>query len=114
MKILERVAEAGQASFLAVLKAFGPGNRNLLSFPTEGYTLALDLKAEPAAFQLMTELDRLVLDHGGRLYLAKDARMNEAMFKSGYPLWRDFEAVRARYHAVGKFASAQSRRLGLQ
>lgn len=76
--------------------------------------MALDFKAEPAVFQLLDQLDTLVLDHGGRLYLTKDARMSEATFKTGYPRWQDFEEIRGRYHAIGKFASAQSKRLGLK
>ena len=112
--ILESIATSGRGSFLAVLKVLGRGNDNLLSFPREGYTLALDFKAEPAVFQLLDRLDRLVLDHGGRIYLAKDARMSTATFRAAYPGWQAFEAVRGRYHAIGKFASPQSRRLGLQ
>ena len=113
-QIVERIAASGRGSFLAVLKAFGPGNHSPLSFPQEGYTLALDFKAEAAVFELLDQLDLLVLAHGGRLYLAKDARMSEATFKRGYPRWTEFEALRARYHAIGHFASAQSKRLGLQ
>lgn len=113
-EVLERIASSGRGSFLAVLKVFGKANSNHMSFPCKGYTLALDFKAEPAVFQLLNELDHLVLDHGGRLYLSKDARMSEMTFKSGYPRWQEFEAVRAKYHAIGKFASKQSKRLGLQ
>lgn len=113
-KILERIAASGRGSFLAVLKTFGKANNNLLSFPIEGYTLALDFKAEPAVFELLNELDRLVLNFGGRLYLTKDARMSELTFKESYPNWQDFEAVRGRYYALGKFSSLQSQRLGLQ
>jgi FAD/FMN-containing dehydrogenase len=112
--MVERIAAAGLGAFLAVLKVFGKGNQHYLSFPIEGYTLALDFKAEPVAFQLMDELDKIVLDLGGRLYLAKDARMSEATFKTSYPRWHEFEEVRHTYHAIGKFASLQSRRLGLQ
>lgn len=112
--VLERIAQSGRGSFLAVLKVLGPANDHYLSFPIEGYSLALDFKAEPRVFTLLDELDRIVLDHGGRLYLAKDARMSEAIFKASYPQWQQFEQIRARYHAHGKFASAQSRRLGLQ
>lgn len=113
-EVLQHIADAGQGAFLAVLKAFGPGNGHPLSFPQEGYTLAVDFKAEPAVFELLDRLDGIVLQHGGRHYLAKDARMSEATFKAGYPRWPEFEAVRERYHAIGRFASAQSRRLGLQ
>jgi len=112
-EVLKRIAESGRGSFLAVLKVFGNANDNLLSFPVAGYSLALDFKAEPAVFELLDTLDRIVLQHGGRLYLAKDARMSEATFKASYPRWQEFEATRARWHAHGHFASLQSRRLGL-
>ena len=112
-EVLSRIAESGRGSFLAVLKVFGPANANYLSFPQAGYTLALDFKAEPAVFALLDELDAIVLHHGGRLYLAKDARMSHATFRAGYPNWQAFEEVRGCWHAHGKFASAQSRRLGL-
>ncbi len=113
-KILERIAASGRGSFLAVLKAFGAANQNLLSFPMEGYTLALDFKAEPAVFALLDELDKLVLDYGGRLYLTKDGRMSEETFKASYFNWHQFEEIRGRYHALGKFVSHQSQRLGLK
>jgi decaprenylphospho-beta-D-ribofuranose 2-oxidase len=112
-QLVERIAKSGRGSFLAVLKVFGPANANYMSFPQAGYTLALDFKVEPAVFELLDELDVIVLHHGGRLYLAKDARMSAATFKASYPNWQAFEEVRARWHAHGKFASAQSRRLGL-
>lgn len=112
--ILERIVASGSGSFLAVLKVFGKANQNLLSFPTEGYTLALDFKAEPTVFKFLNELDKLVLGFGGRLYLTKDARMSEATFKTSYPNWQKFQEIRSRYHALGKFASRQSQRLGLQ
>jgi hypothetical protein len=112
--LLEHIAASGRGSFLAVLKVFGKGNANYLSFPMEGYTLALDFKAEPTVFKLLDELDALVRDQGGRLYLTKDARMSEATFKAGYPEWQTFEAIRAQYHAIGHFASLQSKRLGLR
>jgi FAD/FMN-containing dehydrogenase len=112
-EVIRRIADSGLGSYLAVLKLFGPSNDNLLSFPREGCTLALDFKVEPEVFDLLDTLDRIVLDHGGRLYLAKDARMSAATFRAGYPRWQEFEAVRARWHAHGRFASLQSKRLGL-
>ena len=55
----------------------------------------------------------MTLDMAGRLYLTKDAVMQEATFKATYPNWKKFEAVREKYGAIGKFSSAQSKRLGL-
>lgn len=112
-RILTRIADSHRGSFLAVLKAFGPANDNLLSFPMEGYTLALDFKLEDGLFALLDELDAMVLDHGGRLYLTKDCRMSANMFRQSYPQWEAFEAIRSQYGAIGKFASLQSQRLGL-
>lgn len=111
--IMQRIAESGRGSFLAVLKVLGEANCNPLSFPLRGYTLALDFKVEPGLFPMLDDLDAMVADYGGRLYLAKDARMGEAFFKQGYPQWQAFQEVRARYGALGKFSSLQSRRLGL-
>ena len=78
-----------------------------------GYTLALDFQANQNVFRLLDALDAVVLHHGGRHYLAKDARMSAATFRRGYPAWEEFEALRERWHAVGRFSSLQSRRLGL-
>lgn len=111
--ILERISASHRGSFLAVLKTFGAANGNLLSFPMAGYTLALDFKMEAGLLVLLDELDSMVLAYGGRLYLAKDARMSEATFKQSQPNWQQFQEVRAQYGALGKFASLQSRRLGL-
>ena len=111
--ILRRIAGSGRGSFLAVLKLLGPENANYLSFPMEGYTLALDFKLQPGLFELFEELDAMVFDHGGRIYLAKDCRLNAAGFRRGYPRWEAFQAVRERYGAHGKFGSLQSERIGL-
>ena len=113
-QILAKIAEAGTGSFLAVLKLFGGKNANLLSFPCDGYTLALDFKLSNETLTLLSALDDMVMHMGGRIYLAKDALMSERTFKATYPDWEQFELVRETYGAVGKFASSQSRRLGLQ
>jgi hypothetical protein len=108
------IVSSGKGSFLAVLKAFGTANQNFLSFPIEGYTLALDFKMSEEAVQLIRLLDSMVVEMGGRIYLTKDSLMTEASFKRTYPQWEQFEEVRAKYGAIGKFASSQSKRLGLQ
>ncbi len=92
--ILDEIAKAKSASFLAVLKLFGKENENWLSFPKEGYTLALDFPIRSGIFDLLKRLDKLVLDAGGRLYLTKDATMSKAMFEAGYPNWRKFVELR--------------------
>ena len=111
--VLDRISKLGKGSFLTVLKKFGEQNANLLSFPRSGYTLALDFKYESALLPLLDELDRIVLDHGGRLYLAKDARMSEEVFKASYPDWEEFVAIKIKHDPNERFASDQSKRLGL-
>ncbi len=111
--VLENISRLGKGSFLTVLKKFGEQNENLLSFPRSGYTLALDFKYEATLLPLLDELDRIVLDHGGRLYLAKDARMSEEVFKASYPNWERFVAIKNEIDPKNRFASLQSNRLGL-
>lgn len=112
-EILEAIAESKQGSFLAVLKVFGEGNQNTLSFPMEGYTLALDFKLTDKLFGLLDTLDEIVRKHDGRLYLSKDVRMSEEMFKSGYPQWEEFKKLREEYGADALYHSLQSQRIGL-
>jgi hypothetical protein len=113
-KILVKIVDSGLGSFLAVLKCLGPANANYLSFPIEGFTLALDFKLSDSVIKLIANLDPMVIDMGGRIYLTKDALMSDSTFKSSYPLWENFEQVRSKYGAIGKFSSIQSKRLGLQ
>ena len=112
-KIIECIAAAGRGSFLAVLKLFGPGDPGYLSFPMEGYTLALDFPADTGTFNLLLELDALLADYGGRLYLAKDARGSAALLRQGYPKLGAFQAVRDEIDPHRKMNSLLSARLGL-
>ena len=79
----------------------------------QGYTLALDFKYNEGTVNILSELDRMVIEYGGRIYLAKDAVMSEQTFKASYQNWEQFEAVRQKYGAIGSFSSQQSKRLGL-
>ena len=112
-KILKRISDSGLGSFLAVLKMFGKQD-SFISFPMAGYTLALDFPITLKAMALFTELDAMVADYGGRLYLAKDSRMNAEMFGKTYPNADDFrQAVALLNEGSTKFASLQSKRIGI-
>ncbi len=112
-KILSRIAASGKGSFLAVLKLFGEANENWLSFPMRGYTLALDFKIEPGLFPLLKELDKIVVENGGRFYLAKDARVSKTVFEKGYPEIERFRTFRKEHGMDKVIRSLQSDRLGL-
>jgi decaprenylphospho-beta-D-ribofuranose 2-oxidase len=112
--IVATVAASGHASFLAVLKRFGPENDGLLSFPTSGWTLTLDLPAGVAGLGgLVADLDRRVLDAGGRHYLAKDATATPEVIRAGYPRLDEWREIRRRVDPDGRWASDQARRLDL-
>ena len=78
----------------------------------EGYTLALDFPVTPAAMTLLDRLDEITVAHGGRLYLAKDSRMTQATFESGYRL-ENFKQLRRDTDSENAFSSLLSKRLGL-
>jgi len=113
LQILKKIAASGKGSFLAVLKLFGKANSNYLSFPMEGYTLALDFKIEAGLFELLDQLDEIVVEFGGRFYLAKDARVSKHVFESGYPEINKFREIRRTLKAEEKFSSLQSVRVGI-
>jgi FAD/FMN-containing dehydrogenase len=113
VSMLEMLSEQKRASFLAVLKCFGPSNPGLLSYPMPGYTLALDIPCKPGIEEFTRELDRILLDHGGRLYLAKDSLTDSATFAAMYPGVEAFREQCALLDPQGLLSSAQARRLHL-
>ena len=110
---VRRLAAGGHASFLAVLKRFGPANDGLLSFPVAGWTLALDLPARPGLAPVLDDLDARVAEAGGRVYLAKDSRLSARTFAAMYPRADEFARVRDRVDPGRILASDLARRLGL-
>lgn len=113
-RILERLARSRRASFLAVLKRFGSGNPGPLSFPDKGYTLALDLPMTGRdVLDLLDKLDDIVIECGGRVYLAKDARLAAERLRAMYPRLNDWLRVKRAVDPDGRFSSDLSRRLGL-
>jgi len=108
--ILNKISEKGWGSFLAVLKIFGE-QTDLISFPMKGYTLALDFPVRKNLFEFLDELDQIVLAHGGRIYLSKDARMKSKTFWKGYSNSNEFASVIHKYNPQNKFRSVQSSRL---
>ena len=125
-QMLSKIIKSKRGSFLAVLKVFGKENENYLSFPKEGYTLALDFKIDAQSlkkpkkenmknnlFSLLRELDKIVLDYGGRVYLTKDVCLSKEVFRKSYPKWKEFMKIKNKYDPKQIFSSLQSERIGL-
>lgn len=110
--LLDTISEAGAGSFLAVLKRFGE-QISAFSFPMLGYTLALDFPATDKNLSLLERLDQITIAHGGRFYLAKDARMSAQTLMESDARTAAFIAQRRNSNASVAFQSSQSERLAL-
>jgi decaprenylphospho-beta-D-ribofuranose 2-oxidase len=111
--VLERMTAAGQVSALNVLKRFGEGSRAPLSFPRPGWTLCVDIPIGAGVGPLCDELDGIVLDAGGRHYLAKESRTTAEAIRRGYPRLDEWRKVRDAVDPAGVFTSDMARRLQL-
>ena len=112
--IIERVVIARAASPVVVLKRFGASNNAPLSFPAPGWTLTVDIPAAfPGLASLLHGLDNMVLEAGGRHYLAKDSHTTPEAIKVGYPRLAEWRAIRDHADPHGLWRSDQARRLGL-
>jgi len=99
-------------SFSECVKKNGKG-QGLLSFPKEGYTFAIDFPITKNLKDFTRKLDQMVLEAGGRIYLGKDAFLDEQSFKAMYPEYIEWLAIKKKCDPNNKYASDLSRRTGL-
>lgn len=112
--VISTFSEAGVASFLAVLKRMGKQNLAPMSFPTEGWTLTLDIAAGIKGLaELLAKVDGMVLDAGGRHYLAKDSHVSPTAVRRGYPRLEEWMEIRDQMDPRGTWRSDLARRLDL-
>lgn len=112
-KIMTAVSDSRRGSFLAVIKTLGGRGRGLLSFPIKGVTLALDFPKSEASQNLIRYLHGIVRDHGGRVYLAKDALLSAEDFDGMYDAAGDMRSFLAARDPDRIMQSDLARRLGL-
>ena len=111
--IIVDIQASGHYTFLNVFKLFGPGNQAPLSFPIPGWNVCVDFPIKAGLSEFVTELDRRVLQFGGRLYTAKDSRTSAETFHAMYPRIDEWIAVRRKVDPHEVFASDMARRLEL-
>jgi FAD/FMN-containing dehydrogenase len=113
LQVLQLCSQKGWGSFLAVLKRLG-SETAWLSFPMPGYTLALDMPVKPGLWEFLDQLDQVVIQHGGRVYLAKDARLGPAAFRAMYPNFPKWLEVKLKVDPHNRFSSVLSQRLQIE
>ena len=110
--LLKCVSQSNCPVSLAVLKRLGKQNGNF-SFPSEGFTLALDFSVSAQSFDLMNRLDYITIEYGGRLNLAKDSRVSAVTLESMDERVIEFRDFRLVQGMSKSFSSEQSNRLDL-
>jgi decaprenylphospho-beta-D-ribofuranose 2-oxidase len=113
-EMMELIARSGLASPLAVLKRMGAGRAGMMSFPMEGFTLAVDFASREKAGHVIAALEEITLQSGGRLYLAKDARAKPEMIAAMYDELPDFAAIASEVDPKHLLATDMVRRLNLR
>lgn len=111
-KVLETLQKRKCPVFLAVLKKFGKENNGYLSFPKDGFTLTMDIPGNyPGLFALLDNLDEIIMEHEGRVYLAKDFHLGPAAFRSMYPRYEIFNKLKKKIDPEFLIQTDLSRRL---
>jgi decaprenylphospho-beta-D-ribofuranose 2-oxidase len=113
-QVLVAMKGIGAASFLGVLKRFGKGSSGHLSFPTPGWTMALDIPIGVENLErTLNKLDEELCARGGRIYLIKDARLRPEFVPLMYPRLEEWRSIRNQMDPQGLWQSDQARRLRL-
>lgn len=115
MRSYRRLAEVARGSdagpFLAVIKDCGDQGKGSLSFPMPGISFALDFPIGEETTALVSQLNAVVQEAGGRVYLAKDAFSSAEQIEKMDPRMRIFATLRDRLDPNRKIDSALARRV---
>ena len=112
--MLEMLDRSKRVSVFTSVKQLGTSSRGHLSFPAPGYAFSFDVPGgDKSVMLLLDRCDEIVAAAGGRVYLAKDARLRADIFARMYPRRSEWLEIVRRYGAASVFASDMSRRLEL-
>lgn len=113
-EILSTMKKINAASFLGVVKQFGEYPTNYLSFPSKGWTIAIDIPMQKSKLlPSLKLLDEKVCAIGGKIYLTKDARLSIDQFIEMYPQISEWKEIKNVIDPDNYWQSDQGRRLGL-
>ncbi|WP_327268486.1 FAD-binding oxidoreductase [Streptomyces sp. NBC_01218] len=113
-RVVRRLSGRACPSSVAVLERLGAAGPGWLSFPAPGWSLAVDVPAGlPGVGRFLDGLDDEVAAAGGRVALARDARLRPELLAAMYPRLAEFRALRAETDPTGAFRSDLARRLAL-
>jgi len=113
-RMMELISSSGLASPLAVLKRLGEGRAGMMSFPMEGFTLAVDFPNRAKATVLISELEAMTESAGGRVYLAKDSLATPEMIEAMYDERDAFATIANEIDPERHFETDMVRRLDLR
>ena len=112
--VIDSIEKAKVPAFLVVLKKLGASNQAPLSFPMQGWTLAVDFPANyKRIYRFLDSLDQELMQAGGRIYLAKDARLDPELIPKMYPDLDEWKSIRQNIDPDRRWQSDFSRRLNL-
>ena len=111
LELLKNIAKSKLGSTIAAVKPLIKSD-GLMSFPIDGFTLAVDFVHSDNLWHLLDKLDRIVVASGGRVYLAKDARLSGECFREMYSNSLDkWESIREKYDVNDSFRSMMFNRI---
>lgn len=113
-RFLDSLSVQRVPAFLSVLKRFGKQSGGWMSFPSPGWTLAVDIPTNAEGIgPLLDGFDEEIADAAGRVYFAKDSRLRRSVVATMYPRLGQFQELRRVIDPEGRYSSHLSRRLGL-
>jgi decaprenylphospho-beta-D-ribofuranose 2-oxidase len=112
-RLVDAARSGGPGPFLVVLKDCGAEGKGMLSFPMPGISFAMDFPIHEGTPALVARLNEVVIEAGGRVYLAKDAFTTAEQFATMERRLPAFRRVRDELDSRRAIQSLLAVRLGI-